>query len=424
MLYTASWSSRLETASADSSATAHRDSTYRLTAHGQRVGHTRQDARRLLFITACQRERRLLALLTVVLMASSAEAQPVRVVDGRPLCPTCTVVVGIGPRLGDREGSGALVAEPSSIARDRSGRFYVTQFGNTGMPLVFDSTGHFLQPLGRHGQGPGEFQSPRYLGVSASDTVFVADPVAGRLSVFDPDFRYSRSASDRGLALAYPLVVLAGGSVVAGADVPARNRIGYPLHLYDTTLDFVRSFGADTPVFRPDRRMHSRRRLARASGGGVWASRVNEYSIERFDANGARTLRLIRQAPWFAPHDAPALNVDPEPKPLIMAISEDEQGRLWVLLVVKDERWRTALGTTLPGRLGGGQSAMPVVVDEDRYYDTIVEVIDVAQGRLVVSQRLPQAILFMPSPEVVGTRREDQTGAFYIQTWSLLIRGE
>lgn len=365
-----------------------------------------------------------LVMPAICIFAAAAQlaAQRVTVINPSVACPRCRIVLNLGPRLGDVDGPGALVAEPSSLSRDSRGRFFLTQFSTDQGPLVFDSVGRFIRELGRQGSGPGEFRVARYLSVAPDGRIFVADPVAGRMTVFTPALTYDSAATDIGLALAYPFEVLRQGQVVVGADVSMRDRIGYPLHLYGPALEFITSFGTDTPSFRPDRRMSSRRRLARSSDGGVWAAHATEYVIDRFDGAGRRTLRLVRRAPWFEPHDAPTLNVDPEPKPRMMAVSEDSLGRLWVLLVVKDPRWRSALGWNLPSRLGGGRSPLPVIMDNDAYFDTLIEIIDVKTSRILVSQRFPQALLFMTGPNYLGTRREDASGAFYMQLWSATLR--
>ena len=65
---------------------------------------------------------------------------------------------------------------------------------------------------------------------------------------------------------------------------------------------------------------------------------------------------------------------------------------------------------------------MPVILDDDNYFDTVIEVIDVRTTRVLVSQRFPQAFLFMVGRNYVGTRREDASGAFYIELWSASLR--
>ncbi len=381
------------------------------------------------FVTAfAQSDRVGRAILSIVLSLVAAVAphdlrsQRVVRINEDVSCRSCEIVLTPGPRLGDADGPGSLVAEPSSLASDNHGRFYLTEFTTAQPPLVFDSQGRFLRELGRLGPGPGEFLMARYLVVGESDSVYVTDAQAGRLSVFTPELLLARSASDAGVARGMSFEVLNNGSIVVATDVLTRERIGFPLHLYGPGLEFLKSFGADTPAFDPGHPLLSRRRLSRSHDGGLWSARATEYVIDRFDSNGRRTLRVVRQAPWFRPHQGPNLIEDPEPKPRIMAISEDSLGRLWVLTVVKDDRWKTALGYNLPSRLGGGRSPMPVIVDEDRYFDTIIEVIDVEKGKLVATRRVPQAIPIIVDEKHVARRREDRSGAYYIQLWSVSVR--
>ena len=128
----------------------------------------------------------MLQALWALSAAPQLHAQRIVNVESRIACPRCEVVLKAGPRLGDNEGLGALVAEPSSLASDNMGRFFLTQFTNAEGPLVFDSLGRFVRQLGRRGLGPGEFQVARYLSIAASDSIYVADPQAGRMSVFTP----------------------------------------------------------------------------------------------------------------------------------------------------------------------------------------------------------------------------------------------
>lgn len=353
---------------------------------------------------------------------ASVQAPPTRVIRGPATCRTCSIVLTPGPRLGDMDGPGAMVAEPSTLATDTQGRYYLTQFAPGQPPLVFDHTGQFLQTLGGVGQGPGEFNLVRYVAVGDADTVYVTDAKSGRLSLFSPDLVFRRSATDANVARALTFAVLRNGKIVAATDVSSRDRIGYPLHLYGSDLTFITSFGADTPSFDPGHPLLSRRRLARSRDGGVWAARATEYVIDRFDAEGKRSLRVVRDEPWFRPHLGANLIEEQEPKPRIMGIAEDSLGRLWVLLVTKGAEWKRSIGYTLPSRLGGGRSPIPVITDEDGYYDTVLEVIDPGRGQLVATHRMPQAVLFLVGAQHVATRRETQSGEYYMQLWAMSLR--
>src|SRR5690606_29582235 len=51
----------------------------------------------------------------------------------------------------------------------------------------FDSAGNWVQTRGRHGEGPGEFNSLDALAADQWDTLWVVDETLGRLSVLHPD---------------------------------------------------------------------------------------------------------------------------------------------------------------------------------------------------------------------------------------------
>jgi hypothetical protein len=75
------------------------------------------------------------------------------------------------------------------------GRFYVTDTGNQRI-VIFDSDGKYSHSLGREGQGPGEFLSPRLI-YAEKDTVAVWDMAMGnwRISYFKPDGLFLTSVS-------------------------------------------------------------------------------------------------------------------------------------------------------------------------------------------------------------------------------------
>jgi hypothetical protein len=94
----------------------------------------------------------------------------------------------------DTESDALSVAGLSDIAAvdaDSRGRIYVCQRAKGRDPLIFqfDNRGNFLKSFGRIGQGPGEFQSPYYLRITAKDEIPVFDRSANRLIFLDPDGR-------------------------------------------------------------------------------------------------------------------------------------------------------------------------------------------------------------------------------------------
>ena len=100
------------------------------------------------------------------------------------------------------ETSDMRVASPASgewtffqiedLDRMEDGRLVVVNRGSRQL-LVFGPDGHFLQAIGRRGEGPGEFLDPIEVGFFAGDSIVVWDWDLGRLELFGPDGSHGRS---------------------------------------------------------------------------------------------------------------------------------------------------------------------------------------------------------------------------------------
>jgi hypothetical protein len=365
-------------------------------------------------IGASFRSRRawLLACLLGIAVTPSVSAQPVPR-TGSP-CP-CRLVVTEGVRLGTTEGDGILDADASSMARLPDGRMIVTLFSPArATPMVFDSTGRYMGALGRCGAGPGEFRFARFVRAHG-DSVYVSDMTGARLSVFSADLSFVRSVQYLQVGMAGAFEVVRGGGVVANVGSRAtRDQAGIPLVLYDRHLGDRRLLEADDQRFRSDRPQLSGRRLTRSRDGGFWAAHVTAYVLERYDSTGARTRVLRPERAWFTPHDGLRVSFDEAPGSLISWIHEDGDGRLWVLSMVRNTRWRSAVGWTLPR---GGRSALPIIERLDDYHDTMIEIFPPDGEEPIVSQRFPEVFQFLLDGDMLATRVEDANGDYFIKTW-------
>ncbi|WP_420129368.1 hypothetical protein [Longimicrobium sp.] len=82
----------------------------------------------------------------------------------------------------------------SAATRLSDGRIVVLNEGNASL-AAYDSRGRFLFTAGRKGQGPGEFESPTWLGRVEGDTLAVWDQRLKRLSFFSGEGTYRRAAN-------------------------------------------------------------------------------------------------------------------------------------------------------------------------------------------------------------------------------------
>ncbi len=83
-----------------------------------------------------------------------------------------------------------LLASPNDVAVDESGRVYVLDYQLATISVVRDSAE--TTSFGGEGSGPGEFNSPTALAVTA-DSIRVVDSGNGRVQVLIPDGSYVRS---------------------------------------------------------------------------------------------------------------------------------------------------------------------------------------------------------------------------------------
>lgn len=74
---------------------------------------------------------------------------------------------------------------PTDTVIDKSGNFYVADYGDNDRIQVFSPEGKWLRQWGGHGYGLGEFLKPRALAIDDQDQIYVADSCNHRIQVFD-----------------------------------------------------------------------------------------------------------------------------------------------------------------------------------------------------------------------------------------------
>jgi hypothetical protein len=88
---------------------------------------------------------------------------------------------------------------------------------------IYDASGEHLRTFGTRGEGPGEFASPRRLGVLPGDTLVVADVRLRRISLFHPVGGFIRSAT---LPPEFPGYLLTVGMFSSGSFLVQRMIFG------------------------------------------------------------------------------------------------------------------------------------------------------------------------------------------------------
>jgi hypothetical protein len=317
--------------------------------------------------------------------------------------------------LSDSFAPGAFtVGRPLWVQQDARGRFFLPVSG-LDQVLVFDSTGRFHSYIGRRGSGPGEFERATHIFTGyGGDSVYVADVLLKRLTMIAPDLSIARTRS-----LAYtpslymPDLVLDDGSFILAVQVQTPDHIGYPIHRLDSVGAIVRSFGIDTPQFRPDLSRLLTRVVAPSRGGGIWAAAPGRYIIDRWDPDsGRREARIIVPSPWFRESDRSDRQTE-HPHPVIVGLWEDEHSLLWVLLRDGNSEWRPP------------EQPVHAPRDPESYsnkHDWVIEVIDPVSGQVVASRRFPDYIGYRPPTALLVSIREIELAGVVLDVWRPVLQ--
>ncbi len=360
------------------------------------------------------------ALLSTLVGAGDLHAQrPPNVrMSSTPSCKNCRISVSLVARLGSEEGSRTTRGAGGSVVRNGHGQFLAFFRDLPSEISIFDSSGRFVRAAGRRGEGPGEYQRIQFLLVTPGDTLYAYDARLQRRSILAPP-NYSFVRSTPTPASSWAVVRLPDGRHVINADVPTPERAGLPLHLLDADGNIVTSFGADPAVYRPDVTGLLLRAVALGGPTSVWSAARDEYLLELWDvATGRRLWQVTRDADWFRPHlEDPPLSPNRTPAPRIASIHQASDGLLWVAIRVPSPRWKDFI----EHRPGPYNPPLYIPVDLDAVYDTVIEVIDPAAGRLIASQRVSQVLGAFLGDGLVRSLQEDKDGNPVTEIWRVQV---
>jgi hypothetical protein len=119
------------------------------------------------------------------------------------------------------------------------------------------------------------------------------------------------------------------------------------------------------------------------------------YAIEYWTPEGqpARTY-AVQGSPLDPVRDRSLPEASPRvqrPSPRILGVRQDAVGRLWIVGMVADDHWRADANASRRRR--DEHSIAPLLAsDYERYFDGIIEVLDLANERLLVRARVQEPI--------------------------------
>jgi hypothetical protein len=65
---------------------------------------------------------------------------------------------------------------------------------------------------------------------------------------------------------------------------------------------------------------------------------------------------------------------------------------------------------------------LPVIVDNDTYLDTVIEIIDPVARTVMPAARLDQAMYFFVGPRELAAEEFDQDGRIFVRLWTIAQR--
>ena len=152
----------------------------------------------------------------------------------------------------------------------------------------------------------------------------------------------------------------------------------------------LESFGSDRDAPPAGRSSSFFRSQTPAAGDQVWTWRPfpYPYRVERWSSDGVRTATLERESSWY-PSEWPGSRWWPDgepPPPQVRTFREDAAARLWVFIDVAAPTWPEGMPPWPEGaravEIPGGTIQM------EKLYQTLVEVIDPGEGRVIAQSRI------------------------------------
>ena len=249
-------------------------------------------------------------LVVLLLGTSQLSAQQLSELPGRdqPLRNDFAVVFTIGAADGQ---SWEMLSGVSGVAFDRADNLYVVDARNTRV-LVFDARGKFLRQIARKGRGPGEFEFPGRIVVTANDQIIVNDQVRRVLVIYSTGGQHIRDVQWDGLGGSphsfgsnlrsglVALVVRPGRPDTTRLATVLRFRpetIDRPTRLQTLELEPMKRFGIAgsgaptgwrTPVFSEDPM------VAALPDGGVALQNGADYRLAIVDSMGRHERTITR----------------------------------------------------------------------------------------------------------------------------------
>lgn len=368
----------------------------------------------------------LVLLLAFIAIARTIPAQSIVRIDASqpPSCAGCSLTLTKVATLGNIEADDdpGTATHTSGLAYDSKGRWFVTSVPGDKV-IVYDPSGRLLQNIGRKGQGPGEFDRAMKIAIGPGDSIHVLDQT--RISTFSPALKFVRTTSVPFPTFG-PFGALSDGSFAVGTIPFQRN--AHPLRLIrpkgggfsiGPTFEF-------TPGSCPI--CHSAFVGTSKTPSQFLSIQRTTYELSEWRSGGEILRRIaVLNSPWFTPVDSTKAIGGPDirPQSAIDQLYEDGAGKIWIEGHIPTAEWRptprTAPGARRPLNIpiGVGMAPKP---ERLRMLATVIEVLEPATKRVMLTQKYPGRNLRLISPDFVSEVREDADGAVVLDIFKVGIK--
>lgn len=260
--------------------------------------------------------------------------------------------------------------DPSEVVVDSKRNLYILDRGNDRIQQ-FSPDGKFLRSIGRHGQGPGDFQFPCSFTISQDDRLCVLDFDNRRIQILN-----SQGKMEKAIKLKNPRIgdirLLKSGEIVMGVDLIPWNelknpqkKLPYLFSIIDREGKALRSFGEfiDYGDLNVNSQVHWLS-VDVDNSDAIYASFRHQNRIEKYSPDGNLAWRadrilnygtdvidkglIIRNARGGG-IVAPSLNT------VSTGIAVDGKGRIWVITLIR-QLTRDETGSVV-STSGGGRKA-------------------------------------------------------------------
>ena len=222
-------------------------------------------------------------------------------------------------------------------AQDKEGNLYILDSGNYRIQ-VFDDTGGFVRSIGRQGQGPGEFMSPRELEIDSQGNLYVLDNRLSMVIVLDNEGKELRRMKPE-INIDHFRISPSGN--IGMPMIETRDTTTPLVGLYDN--DFRNMIRIGDKVDLGDEfksQLANTASLAFDSHGSVYLSFIADNRLDKYTMNGELLWRSERPLPVepgfrtmkFNARDAELLGIDEQEVPNMIStvINVDHKNRLWI----------------------------------------------------------------------------------------------